>query len=216
MWQKMAMVWGALAALLIAVPALAGFDEDLTALEEHWATVRYQTPAGEHKVAFEQLVASADGLTQKNPERADAWIWAAVVRGSLAEATGNLSALGLAKEAKANLEKAIALDPKAEDGYAYGVLGQLYAKVPGWPLGFGDKKKAKEALQAALAISPNGADSNYFYADFLCQQGDCAGAKVYLDKAEIAPPRAKLPISVDQGRRREMQELRDKLDKATK
>ena len=33
-------------------------------------------------------------------------------------------------------------------------LGVLYYKVPGWPIGFGDKDKARDLLQKALAVNP--------------------------------------------------------------
>ena len=46
------------------------------------------------------------------------------------------------------------------DGSAYNSLGVLYYKVPGWPVGFGDKAKARELLQKALAINPKGIDAN--------------------------------------------------------
>ena len=39
--------------------------------------------------------------------------------------------------------------------------------MPGWPIGFGDKKKAEEYLKKALAANPDGIDPNFFYGDFL-------------------------------------------------
>ena len=213
MWHRRLLILVGLLLWGLAVNARAGFDEDLAVLQERWATVRYQTPAGERKTLLAQLIKDIDALTEKNSGSAEVWLWSAVIRGSLAEATGNLSALGLAKEAKTALEKAIAINGKVEDGYAYGVLGQMYAKVPGWPIGYGDKKKAREYLQQGLAISPNGVDSNYFYAQFLFEQGDYKAAKQYAERAETAPPRPKSPAAADQGRRREIQELLDKTDK---
>ena len=44
---------------------------------------------------------------------------------------------------------ALAIDPKALAGSAYTSLGSLYYQVPGWPIGFGDDKKAREMLEAA-------------------------------------------------------------------
>ena len=45
-----------------------------------------------------------------------------------------LGALGLAKQARADFEQAIKLDPTALDGSAYTSLGVLYYSVPGWPV----------------------------------------------------------------------------------
>jgi len=42
------------------------------------------------------------------------------------------------------------------NGSVYNSLGSLYAKVPGWPLGFGDKKKAQAYFEKALAINRTG------------------------------------------------------------
>jgi tetratricopeptide (TPR) repeat protein len=199
-------IWFALAA-----PAGAGTEEDLAALQQRWATARYETPAAEQKPQLTQLVKDADALIATAPGNPAVWLWSAVIRGSLAETTGNLSALGLAKEAKVHLEKALALDPTIEAGYAHGVLGQMYAKVPGWPVGYGDKKKAKEHLQKALAISPNGIDSNYFYAQFLFEQGEYELARQHALRSQTAPPRVQ--GLADRGRRRDIQELLDKINK---
>ena len=55
----------------------------------------------------------------------------------------------------------------ALDGSAYTSLGTLYYKVPGFPIGFGDHKKARQLLEAALKVNPDGIDSNYFYGEYL-------------------------------------------------
>lgn len=81
--------------------------------------------------------------------------------------------------------------------------------MPGWPVGFGDDEKAEQLLKQALAINPTGIDPNFFYGDFLLDQGRKAEAKSYLEKALSAPPRPGRELA-DQGRRIE---IRDRLDK---
>lgn len=98
----------------------------------------------------------------------------------------------------------------ALDGSAYGSLGTLYYKVPGWPLGFGDDKKAGELLLKALTINPDGIDPNYFYADYLYEQGDYQGAKIAAEHALQAPPRPERPLA-DEKRRQEIQALMEKI-----
>jgi Tfp pilus assembly protein PilF len=75
----------------------------------------------------------------------------------------------------------------------------LYYKVPGWPIGFGDDDKAKIFLDKALAIDADGIENNYFYADYLIDQGQYADAEVYLLKAQHAPARPNRPLA-DKGR----------------
>jgi Tfp pilus assembly protein PilF len=78
--------------------------------------------------------------------------------------------------------------------------------VPGWPIGFGDKDKARAMLQKALTLNPDGMDPNFFYGDFLMRQKDYKGATVALEKARKAPPRPERPLA-DEGRRKEIDVL---------
>ena len=78
--------------------------------------------------------------------------------------------------------------------------------MPGSPIGFGDKDKARRLLKEALALDPDGLDNNYFYGDFLLDQGDKAGARSYLLKALKAPHDPARPVW-DAGRRREVRSL---------
>ncbi len=116
---------------------------------------------------------------------------------------GGLGALALVKEARGQFEKALALEPRALDGSAYTSLGSLYYQVPGWPLGFGNDKKAWELLVQGLAINPQGIDANYFYGDFLRDQGDYAGAEKAFKHALEAAPRPGRELA-DAGRRKEI------------
>ncbi len=88
------------------------------------------------------------------------------------------------------------------DGSVYTSMGSLYCQVPGWPLAFGSDDKACAYLEKALSINPDGIDANYFYGDFLLNQGDYAAAAKAFEKAIQAPPRAERPLA-DQGRRQE-------------
>ena len=111
-----------------------------------------------------------------------------------------------AKESREQLEAALKLDPTALNGSAYTSLGTLYHKVPGFPLGFGSDKKARENLERALELNPDGIDPNYFYAEFLFDQGDYAGARRHIEKALEAPARPGRE-SADAGRRKDIAAL---------
>jgi tetratricopeptide (TPR) repeat protein len=106
----------------------------------------------------------------------------------------------VAEQARDLLLAAEKINPLALDGSAYTTLGSLYYKVPRWPLGFGDKKKARTYLEKSLQINPNGIDPNYFYADFLLEQGEYAKAVEYFRKALNAAPRPGRE-DADEGRR---------------
>ncbi len=188
MWHRLIVSLFTVVALFATAHANADFDDELAALQQRWAAIRYEMNGDEQQKQFAKLIPDIDQFAQKNSDRADGYIWAGVARGSLAEAIGGVSALGIVKEAKTNLEKALSIDPKAEDAYAYGVLGVMYSKVPGWPIAFGDNKKAKELLQKGIEVSPSGMNINYFYAQFLFAQDEAKLAFPYAEKAAQAPP----------------------------
>jgi len=199
------------AALLLPVSfAFAGVPEEVSNLQQKWEQVRYKTPASAQEAQYEQLVNEAEKTAAANPGSADLLIWYAIIESTYAGAKGGLGALSHVKNAKKLLEQAIALNPDALSGSAYTSLGSLYYQVPGWPIGFGDDKKALEMLKKGLAINPDGIDPNYFYGDYLFRQGNYAEAEAALNKALQAPPRAGRKVA-DEGRRGEIQVLLAKI-----
>jgi len=207
-----------IAIALLAGPARAAdaeFDAELLSLQQAWAKVNYETPAGDaREQAFEALEKRAEKFTQQHPDRAEALIWEGIIESSYAGAKGGLGALSLAKEARGNLEKAIKINPAALDGSAYTSLGTLYYKVPGFPVGFGDHDKAEKLLKRALELNPNGIDPNYFYAEFLYEEGKYAQALQHLDKAGKAAPRPGREVA-DKGRRAEIAALSSRVKAKT-
>lgn len=189
-----------------AGPAVAGPEESVAALQSEWEQIKYRQPADRQERAFEALAKKAAAVRSEFRDRADVDIWYAIVLASHAGAKGGLGALSLAKEAKTALEQSIARDPKALEGSAYTSLGSLYYQVPGWPIGFGDKDKARELLARALTINPRGIDPNFFMGDFLYRTGDYEGARRSLELALQAPARPARPLA-DEGRRRETEAL---------
>ena len=186
--------------------ALAGLEEDVSALQIEWARIKYERPAAEQEKAFAELAKSADAVRGKYAGRAEPQIWYGIIAASYAGARGGLGALSLAKDAKKALEQALEIDPKALDGSAYTSLGSLYYQVPGWPIGFGNDDKAREMLDRALALNPDGIDPNYFMGDFLYRKGDYAAARQVLNKALKAPARPGRALA-DEGRRKEIESL---------
>jgi tetratricopeptide (TPR) repeat protein len=195
-----------------AAPAVdPAFDAELLSIQQAWAKVNYESPAGDARLqAFDALEKRAEAFTHQHPSRAEALIWEGIIESSYAGAKGGLGALGLAKEARGNLEAALKIDPRALDGSAYTSLGTLYFKVPRFPLGFGNHDKARELLTKALEINPNGIDPNYFYGEFLYEEGDYSKALQYLDRAAKAAPRPGREVA-DKGRHAEIAALTAKV-----
>jgi tetratricopeptide (TPR) repeat protein len=176
----------------------------LTRLQSRWAEINYEMTGDAQKKAYEQLLDEAATFLQQRPRDAELLIWSGIVKSSYAGAKGGLGALKYAKEARADLEAALAIDPNALAGSAYTSLGVLYMKVPGWPIGFGDDKKAGELLRKALAINPDGIDPNFFFGEYLRAEKHYRDAEGYYRKALQAPPRPGRELA-DQGRRREIE-----------
>ncbi|MDX1755320.1 MAG: hypothetical protein R3175_04595 [Marinobacter sp.] len=180
-----------------------GFDDELLAVQQQWAHIQYELPEGEREKAFESLAEQVDGWVEANPQRPEALIWQGIVLSTYAGAKGGLGALSLVKQARKALESALTLNEQALEGSAHASLGSLYYQVPGWPLSFGDDDEAERHLQAALQINPGGIDPNFFFGDFLLNQGDRERARIYLEKALAAPDRPGRAVA-DAGRRDEI------------
>lgn len=192
-----------------AVDALtdnAQLDEGIRGLQNDWATIKYQEPNKDTQLTqMKKLAEKASALSAQYPAYAEPKIWQAIILSTVAGMDGGLGALDYAKEAKGLLEQAIKINGNALDGSAYTSLGSLYYKVPGWPIGFGDNDKARAYLEQARAINPNGIDPNYFYGDYLLEDGQAKEAIPVLEHALQAAPRPGREVA-DAGRRQEINE----------
>lgn len=188
------------------------FEKQLLLVQHSWAKIYYESSGDAQEDGFEQLENEIASLAKSFPNRAEAWIWHGIVQSSYAGAKGGLGALSLAKAAKKSFEKAIEIDGTAMLGSAYTSLGNLYHQVPGWPISFGDDDDAKKLLEKSLTLNPNGLDSNYFYGEFMYDEGEYKLANEYLMKAKSAPLRESRPLA-DQYRQEEVLALLAKVDK---
>ncbi len=180
-------------------------DAEIAQIQHDWAKANYQTPKDAQENSFKTLTEQAHQLTINSANAPDAMIWEGISYSSYAKAKGGIGALKLAEKARDLLLASEKINPHALQGSAYTSLGSLYYKVPGWPLGFGDKKKARAYLEKAMQINPTGIDPNYFYADFLSEQGDYAKAVDYYKKALAAPARTGRE-DADAGRKKEVED----------
>jgi len=199
--------------MLGVLPAHAEeIDPAVADIQHRWEVIQYQTAKEERRANLEALAEKASAVATLKPDRPDALIWEGIVLSSLAgekQGLDKFSALGLIKRARERYETAIRIDAGALNGSGLNSLGVLYAKAPGWPLSFGDKTKAEENFLAALQRNPAGIDPNYFYGEFLLDQGKAALAIEHLERALKAPPRPGRQIA-DEGRRKEAMALLEK------
>ena len=188
--------------LLQAAPG----DDLIRPIQDRWAEIKYRQPEDRQADLYSDLAVQARQVAKANPNLAAALIWEAIVVSSEAGVRGGLGGLSLAKEARALLEESLKLDEKSLNGSAYTSLATLYAKVPRWPLGFGDKEKAEALFRKSLAVNPDGIDPNFFYGEYLIDQDRVAEGRRYLEKALVAPARPGRELA-DQGRRQEARAL---------
>ena len=189
-------------------------EAELLEIQQSWARINYSTNSAEQKAAeFGQLAAKAAALASSQPGRAEPMVWHGIALSSQAGAKGGLGALSLAKEARSVLEASLKIDATALAGSAHTSLGTLYHKVPGFPIGFGDDKKARKHLEAALKLNPTGIDPNFFYAEFLLDKGETALAIKHLKLAQAAPARPGREVA-DAGRGQEIMALLSKTGSA--
>ncbi|WP_043530133.1 TRAP transporter TatT component family protein [Litchfieldella xinjiangensis] len=178
------------AALLAATLTSAhAFENEVFALKNRWEHITTEMPANAREDALGQLADEADALADAHPDAAPVLTWQGIILASEARAKGGVGALGLAKQARAALERAIELDPQGQNGSAYVTLGALYDRAPGWPLGFGDSETAEQMFKRALEIRPQGIDVNYYYAAYLADEGRRDEAREYAQRAVAGEPR---------------------------
>jgi tetratricopeptide (TPR) repeat protein len=191
-----------------ALPAItndAMLDEKIRKLQTRWAEIKYRSAEAVQEAEMKMLAVNAQQLVDACPSYAEPKIWAAIILSTQAGFNGGLGSLGLIDDAKALLESAQAINPNALDGSIYTSLGSLYYKAPPWPVSFGDDDKARAYLEQARALNPTGIDANYFYGDFLIEQGEYANAVTVLKQALQAPARIGRELA-DEGRRKEIQD----------
>ena len=188
------------AALWLACPpvvraALDATAQQARALQAEWAAVFYEAPREQKAPQYRQLLERVRSLKRQHPGRAEPLIVEAIILCTYSAAALGLDTLELLEQARDLLQQAIAIDPPALEGAAYVTLGNLYRRLPGWPVLYGDKKLAKQYLESGLKLYPNGIDTNYFYGDWLLEEGQTEQARTYLEKARQSPIRPSLKIS---------------------
>jgi Flp pilus assembly protein TadD len=99
---------------------------------------------------FDHSVAECGRAVELAPQQSDYHLWLGRSYGEKADRSSFMNAPGLAKKARASLERAVELDPKNVP--ARMDLGEFYAEAPGF-IG-GGKDKAQQQADALMALNP--------------------------------------------------------------
>jgi len=170
-------------------------DDLAKTLNDEWGVIFYTLPSEQQAERFKELLLRIREFKAKYPYRAEPLIIEAVTQCTLVAAEWSFSALSDIENAKDLLLKAIDIDPKAMEAAAYIALGNLYYRLPGWPISFGDEDLARQYLETAVKLYPHEVDTNYFLGDYWLGEGEYDKALLYLEKAEKAKVRPEHELS---------------------
>lgn len=161
-------------------------EQILQNLQDEWSDIFYRQPADIHAEQFEKLLPRVHAVVERYPDLAEPLILEAQVLCTHAGADVGFGSLRKLKRAKELLLKSISINPAAWKAGAYVTLGNLFYRLPGWPISYGNDDLARQYLETALKLFPDELDTNYFYGDFLMGQGEFRQAIAYLEKADQA------------------------------
>lgn len=205
-------VLAAIAALMIGT-ATAQVPPEVQQIEDEWAEVFYKLPSRQQVAPFKDLLVRTRALRDIYPQRAEPLVMEAIILCTLAASDWGFDSLSRLQDARELLIRSIDRDPRAMDGTAFITLGNLYFRLPGWPISYGDDELALHYLEAAEKMFPDAVDTNFFLGDYWLHEGDHDKAIAYLLKAEKAPVRPgqrlsdeklkeELQVSLEAARRR--------------
>jgi tetratricopeptide (TPR) repeat protein len=192
--------------------AADGLSPEVRRLQAKWEAIKFGVPEGNDQTnQMNALGEDADAVAARLSGMPEALIWDGIITSERASMASTFYALGFAKRARDILEQAYSLDPARLDAGATTSLGVLYYRVPGFPIGFGDKARARQLLEQAVKLAPNGLDAWYFYGDFLYTQNELPKADEVLRHALKIPQHPDRPLW-DKNRRLVIEELLAKIE----
>lgn len=143
---------------------------------------------GERELAaYRAAIEAAAVAVAAAPQEAAGYYWLGAAQGLNAKASsGPLTCLVMLEEAKANLARALALEPAYESGGPDRVLGRLYFKLPVWC--GGDRTLAEYHLRRALELGPHYWLNHLYLAAFCLDQDKVEQARALLEQVARSRP----------------------------
>lgn len=179
-----------LVAVALSFASVMAWSADLQQVIADWEVANFTLEGDAQKEAFDVLLGQAEALRASPTASAQDLLWAGIIESSYAGEIGGLSALGHAKQAKKDFESALdGGDPEVTPA-ALASLGTLHSKVPGWPIGFGNDKKAKKFFEDAEQAGAASLDFYMMYTEYALSKGMKDKALSLLQASEQVPPRS--------------------------
>ncbi len=176
--------------LLLPYPGFAKeLDRIVHAIEAKWASIYFSAEIRDKKNAYTRLLNKTTKLAKQTLASPELMFWQATIIASRAEHQNPIEALAAIHKAQDLLIKTIKIKPDTLDGSALITLGSLYHQAPGWPIAFGDDKKAEQYLKKGLQINPQGIESNFYYGQYLLNKDQQEKAIKYFKTALNGPVR---------------------------
>lgn len=138
----------------------------------------------------EQGTAAARFAIEKAPDLAAGYYFLALNLGETAR-TKSLGALSLLRQMEKALLKAVELEPQLEHAGPDRALGQLYLEAPGWPASIGNKRKAREHLERAVALDPDYPDNHLSLLEAYARWGDKGALEAGIERYRKVRPEAR-------------------------
>jgi len=92
----------------------------------------------------------AQQAIEADPSNSEGYFWKSGNMGKVGLIRGPLNSLGMVPTLQSLLSKTVELSP--DDDKAYFALGQLYAKLPGWPISFGNIDYAVSLARKSIML----------------------------------------------------------------
>jgi tetratricopeptide (TPR) repeat protein len=120
----------------------------------YWAELT--TNNAQHAAVAQAGIAACQYLLVRDPKSAPGHYYLGMDYGELAEAEApSMAAYKLIREIEHEFKTAEELDERVDYAGPLRGLGLLYRDAPGWPISIGNRRKAREYLERAVAVAPN-------------------------------------------------------------